>query len=148
MEIRFQSGCEGDNVSTCIFKNRQYSDLERYLCTWTNSCLTSKVRCKFSWGLSQGLNYFSLLYIEKLFGIKNKFISAFFGEFLLFLPSSELERVCDIYCSDITAAPSSTAETIKITESNPSENLKQCISVQQENLNVLWRHWHDVGTPV
>lgn len=74
---------------------------------------------------------------EKLFGVKNKFLPAFSGEFLLFLPSSELESVYDIYCSDITAAPSCTAETIKIAEGNPSENLNQCIRVQKEGLNVL-----------
>lgn len=87
--------------------------------------------------ISQDLSDFSVLYTEKLFGVKNKFIPAFTGEFLLFLPSSELESVYDIYCSDITAAPSSTAETIKIAESNPSENVNQCIRVQQEGLNVL-----------
>lgn len=86
--------------------------------------------------ISQNLDDFFMLYIEKLFGVKNNFISTFSGEFLL-LPSSELERLYDIYCFDITAPPSSTAETIKITESNPSENLKQYISVQQESLNIL-----------
>lgn len=94
--------------------------------------------------ISQYLNDFSVLYNEKLFGVKNNFIPAFSGEFLLFLPSSELKSVYDIYCSDITAASSSTAETIKIAESNPSENLNQCIRVQQEGQNVLWRPWHDV----
>lgn len=43
--------------------------------------------------IRRDLNDFSMLYIEKLFGVKNRFISAFSGEFLLFLPSSDLERV-------------------------------------------------------
>lgn len=79
--------------------------------------------------ISQDLSDFSVLYHEKLFGVKNKFIPEFSGEFLWFLPSSELDGVYGIYCSDITAAPSSTAETIKIAESNPSENLNQYIRV-------------------
>lgn len=82
------------------------------------------MRCKCLHGLKRSVKNcdFFLFYNEKLFGVKNKFIPAFSGEFLSFLPSSELESVYDIYCSDITAAPSSTAETIKIAESKPSES--------------------------
>lgn len=107
-------------TSLTTLKNRQHSILERRFCTFAHSCLTLMVRCRFSGGL-RGLVKTQMTFpcCTSKSCLEYR-ISLFLHSLESFFCFCQVQswKESDIYCFDITAAPSSTAETIKITESN------------------------------